>query len=193
MMSRQVLPKRFYERDPKTVAQELLGTRLIRMLNEHSLEGLIVETEAYYGLDDPASRAHSGIKKFNRLMWAEPGQLFIYNVHKYWMLNVVAHKPGQIGAVLIRALQPVKGINILRRNRPVKKSIDLANGPGKLTLALKIDKSLNGVVVTSRKSAVCIMKNARKFVLGSSPRIGVKKDLDIKLRFYIEGNNYVSQ
>lgn len=192
-MTPQVLPKRFYERNPKTVAQELLGTRLIRMVNDLSLEGLIVETEAYYGLDDPASRAHLGMKKFNQLMWGEPGQLFIYNVHQYWMLNVVAHKPGQIGAVLIRALQPVKGINIMRRNRPVNKDIDLTNGPGKLTLALKIDKSFNGVVVTSHKNAVCIMTNACIFVLGSSPRIGVKKDLDIKLRFYIEGNDYVSR
>ena len=87
-----VLPEKFYERAPETVARELLAKRLIRKLNAHSLEGTIVETEAYFGFNDPASRAYRDIKKYNRPMFEEAGKVFIYNVHKYWMFNIVAHK-----------------------------------------------------------------------------------------------------
>lgn len=189
----EVLPKNFYERDPETVAKELLGKRLIRKLEEGFLEGIIVETEAYYGLNDPASRAYHGVKDYNRLMWKEAGRAFIYNVHKYWMFNVVAHVQNGIGAVLIRAIEPVKGIEVMKRNRPVADVADLTNGPGKLTTALKIDKSLNGVPVTSPKSGIIVADNKMEIKMGSSHRIGVKEDLERKLRFYIKANRFVSR
>jgi len=189
----EILPRHFFERDPEMVAKELLGKRLIRKSAVLSLEGIIVETEAYYGSNDPASRAFHGIKNFNRPMWAEPGRVFIYNVHKYWMLNIVAHEPNQIGAVLIRALEPTKGIKIMKRNRPVQNVSNLTNGPGKLTIALKIDKSLNRVAVTSSESDIIIADNRTMIEIGSSNRIGVKKDLDRKLRFYVKGNRFVSK
>ena len=187
------LPRYFFERDPEIVAKELLGKRLIRKLDEDFLEGIIVETEAYYGLNDPASRAYHGIKNYNRLMWKEPGRAFIYNVHKYWMFNVVAHKPDQIGAVLVRAIEPTKGIAVMKRNRPVTNVFDLTNGPGKLTIALAIDKSLSGILVTSHESEIVIVDNKMEFEIGSSCRIGVKKDLEQKLRFYITSNRFVSR
>lgn len=189
----EVLPKNFYERDPEKVAKELLGKRLIRKLEEDFLEGIIVETEAYYGLNDPASRAYHGVKDYNRLMWKEAGRAFIYNVHKYWMFNVVAHVQNGIGAVLIRAIEPVKGIEVMKRNRPVADVADLTNGPGKLTTALKIDKSLNGVPVTSPKSGIIVANNKMEIKMGSSHRIGVKEDLERKLRFYIKANRFVSR
>jgi len=189
----EVLPREFYERDPETVAKELLGKRFIRKINKKFLEGMIVETEAYYGLHDPASRAYHGIKNYNKPMWNDPGRAFIYNVHKYWMFNVVAHKPNQIGAVLIRALQPTKGMDVMKRNRPVKKVFDLTNGPGKLTIALKINKGLNGVPVTSYESEIIIANDKMGFEIGSSYRIGVGKDLERKLRFFIKGNKFVSR
>lgn len=192
-ISVEALPSEFFERDPETVAKELLGKRLIRKLDKDFLEGIIVETEAYYGLHDPASRAHHGIKKYNKPMWNEPGRAFIYNVHKYWMFNIVAHKPDQIGAVLIRAVEPTKGIEAMKRNRPVKKVIDLTNGPGKLTTALKINKRLNEVPVTSCKSEIIIAHNKIEFEIGNSHRIGIKKDLERKLRFFIKGNKFVSR
>jgi len=193
LFSGEVLPREFYERDPETVAKELLGKRLIRKLGKNLLEGIIVETEAYYGLHDPASRAYHGIKNYNKPMWNEPGRAFIYNVHKYWMFNIVAHKPNNIGAVLIRAMEPTKGIEIMKKNRSVKKLFDLANGPGKLTIALKINKDLNGVPVTSCESEIVIANNKMKFEIGSSHRIGVSKDLERKLRFFIKGNKFVSK
>ena len=192
MLPEDVLPREFYERDPELVAKELLGKKIVRKLYEDVLEGIIVETEAYYGLRDPASRAFNGKKDYNIMMWKEPGIVFIYNVHKYWMFNIVAHEPSQIGAVLIRALEPTKGIPFMLAHRPVKKEIDLTNGPGKLTIALKIDKSLNGIPVTS-ESQIMIINNKMEFKIGSSHRIGVKKDLKRKLRFYIKGNKFVSR
>ena len=189
----KVLPREFYERNPEVVAKALLGKRLIRRLDDNRLEGIIVETEAYYGLNDPASRAYHGIKNYNRLMWSETGRAFIYNVHRYWMFNVVAHKPEQIGAILIRALEPTKGIDIMKRNRSVKREVDLTNGPGKLTTTLQIDKRLNGISVTSSGSEIGIMDGKMEFQIGSSHRIGVKEDLDRELRFFIEGNKFVSR
>lgn len=193
MFSGEVLAREFYERDPEIVAKELLGKRLIRKSDENFLEGIIVETEAYYGLDDPASRAYHGIKNYNRPMRNKSGRAFIYNVHKYWMFNIVAHKPNEIGAVLIRAIEPTNGIEIMNRNRHVEKVFDLTNGPGKLTVALKIDKSLNGVPVTSCESEIIVANNKMEFEIGSSHRIGVKKDLERKLRFFIKGSKSVSR
>ena len=170
-----------------------MGKILVRRVNERFLEGIIVETEAYYGSNDPASRAYSGMKTYNRLMWDEPGIVFIYNVHKYWMLNIVAHKPKEIGAVLIRAIEPRKGIKEMLRNRPVKKIINLTNGPGKLTLAFNIDKRYNGVKATSHESPITILNSECKPIIMSSHRIGVKMDLKKKLRFFIKGNDFVSR
>jgi DNA-3-methyladenine glycosylase len=170
-----------------------LGKKVIRKLDKNFLEGMIVETEAYYGLHDPASRAYHGIKNYNKPMWNEPGRAFIYNVHKYWMFNIVAHKPNQIGAVLIRAMEPTKGMEVVKKNKPFKKLFNLTNGPGKLTIALKINKSLNGVPVTSCESIIVIANTKMKFEIGSSHRIGVRKDLERKLRFFIKGNKFVSR
>jgi len=187
------LPKRFYERHPEQVAESLLGNILVRKLGCRILSGLIVETEAYYGSEDPASRARHGKRSYNRLMWGEPGLTFIYNVHKYWMLNIVAHEPNQVGAVLIRAIEPIDGSKAMRKNRGIKELEALTNGPGKLTVALKIDKRLNGVPVTSCESGITIAENKMDFRIGRSHRIGVRKDLVRKLRFYIEGNRFVSK
>lgn len=183
----------FYSRDPAVVARDLLGKRLIRVLNGEHLEGIIVETEAYYGEGDPASRAFHGKKNYNLLMWGEPGRIFIYNVHKYWMLNVVAHEPASVGAVLIRAIEPTKGIKTMFLNRPVKELRALTSGPGKLTLALGIDKGSHGGSVLDLESEIHILDESSAQVIGTSRRIGVTTDLDRDLRFYVKGNPYVSR
>ena len=183
----------FYSRDPAVVARGLLGKRLVRVLNGDALEGTIVETEAYYGAEDPASRAFHGRKNYNRLMWGEPGRIFIYNVHKYWMLNIVAHEPDEIGAALIRAIEPTRGIESMLSNRPVKEPRSLTSGPGKLTLALGIDKASHGASVLSPGSEIRILDAASDPVIGTSRRIGVTRDLDRDIRFYVEGNPYVSR
>jgi DNA-3-methyladenine glycosylase len=189
----KLLSLSFYSRDPAVVARGLLGKRLVRVLNGEDLEGTVVETEAYYGAEDPASRAFRGRKNYNRLMWGESGRVFIYNVHKYWMLNVVAHEPDEIGAVLIRAIEPTRGIESMMSNRPVKEPRALTSGPGKLTLALGIDKGSQGVSVLSLGSEIRIYDAASDPVIGTSRRIGVTRDLDRDLRFYVKGNPYVSR
>ena len=190
----KILPRRFYERDPEVVAKDLLGKIIVRKLDDNILSGMIVETEAYYGPGDPASRAYDGMKNFNRPMWLDPGVAFIYNVHKYWMFNVVAHEPGGVGAVLIRAVEPLDGVEIMMKNRGVyDKLIELTSGPGRFTVAFKIDKSLNGTDVTSVENPIYIADNKVQFEISSSKRIGVKADLDRDLRFYIKGNKFVSK
>jgi DNA-3-methyladenine glycosylase len=189
----RVLTKRFYARDTAEVARDLLGKWLVRRLGCESLEALIVETEAYYGVDDPASRAYNGRKRYNAVMFGEPGRLFVYNVHRYWMLNFVAHEPGKVGAVLIRAIEPTLGIEAMRASRLVNEDTDLTTGPGKLTMALNVDRSLNGLPVTDETHPVHVLDNHLDFEVGRSNRIGVTKDLSEKLRFYMKGNRFVSR
>jgi len=189
----EALPKKFYERDPVIVAKGLLGKRLIRKSADEILEGIIVETEAYYGLEGPASRAYHGLKNYNRLMWSDPGKAFIYNVHNNWMFNVIAHEPGGIGAVLIRAMEPTKGVEVMKGNRNIENIHELTNGPGKLTRALRIDKGLNGISLTSGRSKIVVADNEMRFDVMSSHRIGVRRDLEKELRFFIKGNIFVSK
>ncbi|PUA31532.1 MAG: hypothetical protein B9J98_05980 [Candidatus Terraquivivens tikiterensis] len=190
----KILPREFYERDPAEVARELLGKVLVRRLDGVFLKGMIVETEAYYGLEDPASKAYRGIKKFNELMFRDVGKTFIYMVHGNWLLNIVAHPRGGVGAVLIRAIEPLEGIEVMMKNRNVRDIHSLTNGPGKLTKALAITKELNGVYVTERVSKIQIAETvSEKFEIQESYRIGVKKDLPVKLRFFIQGNRFVSR
>ena len=194
MKKRKIIPRRFYERDPEVVAKDLLGKIIVRRLDDNILSGMIVETEAYYGPGDPASRAYDGMKNFNRPMWLDPGVAFIYNVHKYWMFNVVAHEPGGVGAVLIRAVEPIDGVEIMMKNRGVyNELIELTSGPGRFTVAFKIDKSLNGTNLTSAENPIYITDNKVQFEISSSKRIGVRADLDRDLRFYIKGNKFVSK
>jgi len=183
----------FYERDPAEVAGALLGKTLVRRLDSDRLEGVIVETEAYYGEGDPASRAFKGRKSYNEVMWGEPGRLFVYNVHRYWMLNFVAHEPGGVGGVLIRALEPTVGVERMLLNRPAVKLTDLTNGPGKLSVALAVDKSLNGGKATNEGCPVHVFHSDSEPEMASSHRIGVTRDLPERLRFYVKGNKFVSR
>ena len=188
----QPLKQSFYRRRTDTVARELLGKILVRRLGDELLGGVIVETEAYFGGDDPASRAYKGLKDYNRVMFEEPGRVFIYNVHKYWMLNLIAHDDG-VGGILIRAIEPTMGLEPMMRNRPVKNQRDLTSGPGKLTLALGVDKGFNGVDATDESSPVYVLNNDYECIVGTSYRIGVTRDLPEHYRYYITGNKFVSK
>jgi len=176
------------------VARELLGNLLVRRLKNLILIGKIIETEAYYGENDPASRAFKGRTRLSEPMFKEVGRAFIYMVHGNWLLNVVAHPKHEVGAVLIRALEPISGIEIMRKFRKVSNIQDLTNGPGKLTKSFKITKELNEVDLTSSSSVLFISKGRNeRFEISSSRRIGVSKDLDFDLRFFIKGNAFVSR
>ncbi len=188
------LPMSFYTRDPAVVARDLLGNLLVRKLKGKLLYGKIVETEAYYGKGDPASRAHTGKPKFCvKLMEGEPGRALIYMVHGNWLFNVTAHPPGQVGGVLIRAIEPLEGIEIMKENRGSDNIKDIAAGPGKLTRALAVTKELNGVNVTRSGEVYIAEGKEGKLEIGEGHRIGVSKDLERPLRFFIKGNPFVSK
>ena len=188
----QPLKTDFYNRPTDLVARELLSKILVRRIDDELIGGIIVETEAYFGADDPASRAFHGMKMYNRVMFEESGRLFIYNVHKYWMLNIIAHSNG-VGGILIRAIEPTMGIERMKKNRPVKQLRDLTSGPGKLSLALDVDKRLNGLDVTRESNPVYVLDNDISFEISTSHRIGVTRDLPEHYRYYVKDNRYVSR
>lgn len=190
----RILPRSFYTQDPATVARGLLGRILARKAKEVRLEGRIVETEAYYGRGDPASRAYRGKKSYNELMWGEPGIAFIYMVHGNWLFNVITGKRGEPGGVLIRAVEPLIGLDAMKKQRGIEEVRNLTSGPGKLTKAMSITKEQNGIDVTDPRSEIVIGGNVEKGIgIESSHRIGVSQDLPRKLRFYIKNNEFVSR
>jgi len=195
-MALSIIDKAFYLRDPAIVAMELLGSLLVRTYNGKRLSGIIVETEAYYGQWDPASRAHKSLRgDLAKTLYGDVGCALVYGVHRQWLLNVVAHAEGDGGAVLIRAIEPVEGLDVMARLRCTNNVRELTNGPGKLTKALAIDKSFHKKPLYTTCFGLWIekYKAVKPSEIAKSKRIGVSRDLDMPLRFYIKGNPYVSK
>ncbi len=188
-----MLDRRFYTRDTVKVARDLLGKILVRRIGEHKLSGIIVETEAYRSSDDPASHSYRGMTNRNRVMFGEVGYSYVYFTYgMYYCLNIVAKDTDTMaGAVLIRALEPLEGIDIMKKNR-MKELYNLTNGPGKLTQALMIDKSLNSIDVT-KEGALYIINGYKIDEIEATPRIGIKTALDKYWRFYVKDNRFVSK
>jgi DNA-3-methyladenine glycosylase len=184
------LPRAFYNRPAIEVAPALLGTILVH----GTTSGRIVETEAYLGLQDRAAHSWRGITPRTRVMFGAPGHAYVYLIYgMYECLNVVAEPEGSPGCVLIRALEPLEGMPRMRRRRPGARGIeDLANGPGKLTLALGITRRHNGADFTDGPLTIHPPKSPQDFRIGISPRIGIKHCADWPLRFFIEGSRFVS-
>ena len=189
-----LVSQEFYCRDPLLVARDLLGKLLVRLWRGERLSGIIVEVEAYYGPEDPASRARrSG--NLARVMAGECGRALIYGVHGRWLLNVVAHEPGRIGAVLIRALEPREGVEVMVENRGVRDMRLLTSGPGRLTQALGVDKSFHRKPLYEWRYGLWIEEGIEVpgELVARSYRVGVSKDLDEPLRLYVKGNPFVSK
>jgi DNA-3-methyladenine glycosylase len=168
------LPRKFYNRPTLTVARELLGARLVHISNGKKLVGLITETEAYFGFDDLASHAKAGRTIRTDPMFGEAGHAYIYFTYgNHWMLNAVTEKEGFPAAVLIRAIQPIEGIELMMKRRQGRDTF----GPGKLTQAMGITKSQNYVDLTESTSPLRIeagIKIPDKSVT-ISPRVGLNK------------------
>lgn len=188
------LPRSFYARDTSLVAKELLGKLLVHKTPQGIVAGKIVETEAYYGERDPASRAFHGKKIYNIGMWGEPGTVFTYIVHANWMFNIATGEKGEPSAVLIRALEPLEGIALMQKRRGLAKIEELCRGPGKLSRAMGITKAHNGLPLAPRTGLyLAEPPREEKFAIGSSHRIGVTQDLKRKLRFFIKDSTFVSR
>ncbi len=188
--SSRVLPRSFYERPTVEVARDLLG----KILVHGRTAGRIVEVEAYLGEQDRAAHAWHGLTPRTRVLYGPPGHAYVYFIYgMYECLNLVAEPVGTPGCVLIRALQPVSGLDLMRRRRPGVRSLhELTSGPGKLTQAMGITRRLNGADVTRGPLTVRAPENRPDFQIGVSPRIGIRHCTDWPLRFYIEGNPCVS-
>ena len=189
------IPREFYERHVVDVSRDLLGKLLVRVYNQKVLVGKIVETEAYRGKDDPASHAYRGKTPRNSIMFGKPGVAYIYIIYgMYHCLNVIAEPEGEAAGVLIRAIEPLKGINLMKQLRGTNKIKNLTNGPGKLTKAFAIDKSFNGMDLTQKNILFIAYPNQKEaFEIVETQRIGIKVGLDKMWRFYIRNNPFVSK
>ncbi len=185
-----ILDRRFYQRPTVEVARDLLGKALVH----GRAAGIIVETEAYLGGDDLAAHSARGITDRTRVIFGPPGHAYVYFIYgMYECLNLVAEPEGKPGCVLIRALEPVDGIGLMRRRRPAARRLeDRASGPGKLTLAMGISRALNGADVTRGPLVVRHAPEERRLEIEVTPRVGIRQCADWPLRFLIRGNPFVS-
>lgn len=186
-----ILPRAFYARSTVDVARELLG----KVLRHRDSAGIIVETEAYLGADDLAAHSARGITERTRIIFGPPGHAYVYFIYgMYDCLNLIAEPNGKPGCVLIRALEPLNGIDLMKERRPgVKKLENLASGPGKLTLAMGITRALNGVDVTRGELTVEEPADVPALTIVTTTRVGITQCTDWPLRFYISGNRFVSR
>jgi len=185
-----ILDRDFYARAAIEVARDCLG----KILVHGKTAGRIVETEAYLGVDDRAAHAWRGITDRTRVIFGPPGHAYIYFIYgMYECLNFVAEPEGQAGCVLIRAVEPLVGIEGMRRRRPTAKRIeDLASGPGKLTRAMGISRKQNGADLTGSSLHVRTLRKDTKIEVRVTPRIGITHCADWPLRFLIANNRFVS-
>ena len=181
-----ILQKKFYERETVLVAKQLLGKTLTKKIHGTKLTGIITETEAYRGKDDPAS--HAAVKKTNRnqVMFGQVGMSYVYFTYgMYFMLNVVAKSKKQnAGAVLIRGIHPQNGIKTMKKNRGVKNMKDISNGPGKLTIAMGITMKQHNKDLT-KKSELFISDGIKPKKINQKSRIGISKGVEKQWNFSI--------
>jgi DNA-3-methyladenine glycosylase len=186
-----VLPRSFYSRPAIDVARALLG----KVLVHGPAAGIIVETEAYLGSGDRAAHSARGVTPRTEVIFGPPGHAYVYFIYgMHECLNLVCEPAGTAGCVLIRALEPVAGLDLMQRRRPGARKIeDLASGPGKLTLALAITRAHNAADVTRGKLVVREALRPVAFEIDATPRIGIKQAAELPLRFFIRGNRFVSR
>jgi DNA-3-methyladenine glycosylase len=167
-----ILLREFYNRPTLKVARELIGARLIRILDRQRLVGIITETEAYIGENDLGCHAKAGRTARTAVMFGPPGHAYVYFTYgNHWMLNVVTQREGYPAAVLLRAIQPIEGAEVISARRNGRDTF----GPGKLTQALGITKSENGVDLTQTGSGLWIEagQNVRNPLVTKGPRVGL--------------------
>ena len=191
------LPRSFYARETVEVARDLIGKRIVRTLSATRLIGRIVEAEAYRGEDDPASHAHQGKTDRTVPMFGPPGYTYVYFIYgMHWMFNIVAHRESGPGAVLIRALEPECGIEVMQDHRGDRPLDKLTDGPAKLAQALAVDGDLNSLDLCDPAELTVIDGSLRpEESINAGPRIRVPGDAEAKAhpwRFWIEDNAFVS-
>lgn len=191
----RALPAAFYDRETEIVARELLGSVLECHTPDGVVSGRIVETEAYLGEHDEACHAAVGRTARNEALYGPPGTSYVYFIYgMYWCFNAVTREAGHPSAVLVRALEPLDGIEQMRARRPTaRRAVDLTNGPGKLCLALGIDRTHDGISLQRPPLLVregTAVPDADVLV---TPRIGITKAANWPLRWLVADSPYVSK
>jgi DNA-3-methyladenine glycosylase len=183
--------------DTAELARFLIGKLVVRELPEGVASGRIVETEAYV-IGDAAGHAYRGMTPRNRALFLERGHAYVYLAYGVsFMLNVSSEAPGTGAGVLIRALEPVEGVSIMQQNRGVERLRDLTRGPGRLAQAMRIDRSLDGLDLCE-EGPLWLGRDDRKLgevekkQIGESVRIGITREAQRVLRFYLRGSPFVS-
>lgn len=198
-----ILSREFFNRDPATVGRELLGKLLIRREGRKLLAGRIVEDEAYLGADDPAAHAFAGLTPRNAVLFGPPGYAYVYFIYgNHYCLNVSCMPEGLGEGVLLRAMEPVIGLEAMAHGRGLELPASprpsqlrlLSSGPGRMAEALGITRARdNGKDLTSRRSDLWFADDGyRPGRIALTPRVGIKKAIEQPLRFVIAGNPFVS-
>jgi DNA-3-methyladenine glycosylase len=188
------LRESFYDRPTEIVSRELLGAILECTTAEGVTRGVIVETEAYLGPDDPACHAVAGVTSRTEHLFGPPGRAYVYLIYgMYWCFNAVTRERGHGSAVLVRAVSPRDGVELMRGRRPrVKRDRDLTNGPGKLCLAMGIDGAMTG---TSLRTGPIVIRESIAVpddAVVVTPRIGITRAAEWPLRYLVRDDPYVS-
>ena len=191
----KILPADFYSRETEVVSRELLGCVLECTAPEGTASGIIVETEAYIGEHDPACHAAAGRTKRTDPLYGRPGIAYVYFIYgMYWCVNAVTRAEGLPSAVLVRALEPLSGIDLMRQRRGRARSDrELTNGPGKLCIALGIGAAHNGASLQRGGLVIREGERVAERDVVVAPRIGIKKAADWPLRWFVRGNEFVSR
>ena len=190
------LPARsFYARPTVEVARSLLGSILLHRTDEGLLAGVIVEVEAYLGQDDPAAHSSAGRTARTRVIFGDPGHAYIYKIYGlHHCLNVVAEPGGTPGCVLVRALEPVCGIDAMRSRRVAARRADqIASGPAKLTQAMGIGIESYGADLLGEPLSIRLPHKEPEVKVRTTKRIGIRKAQELDLRFFIADNEHVSR
>jgi len=193
------LERRFFARDTLQVARDLLGRRLVRVMEGRRLAGRIVEVEAYVGEEDEASHASPGMTERNTSMYGPPGHAYVYLIYgMHTCFNVVTGQTGFPAAVLVRALEPADGLEAMRERRGGRPDEQLTSGPGRLCEALGIDLRFDGVDLCAPEASLFLEVGdpVHDERVANGPRINVRGDetaVNVPWRFYVEKNRYVSR
>ena len=176
-MIMEPLSESFFARDTVEVARDLIGKTLIRREGKTKISGMIIETEAYRGEEDLACHCRAGRTPRTEIMYGPAGRAYVYLIYgMYWLLNVVTEGVGSPGAVLIRAIEPLEGLETIAKRREGQSRKNWTDGPGKLSLALNIEGDLNGTNICSAAGSLFITqgKDISPEAIQSGPRVGLE-------------------
>ena len=189
------LPVTFFRRPAEIVAADLLGKVVVSSIGGRGTAGVIVETEAYLGYDDPASHGYLHRRNArNAALFGPPGLWYVYlSYGMHWCANLVCQQAGYASAVLLRALEPLDGLEIMRQRRGAVPDRALCSGPGKLCQALGIDRDLDGARMGASPVLVRRPVRSEQRRIAATPRVGITKAVDWPLRFVVAGSPWLSR